>query len=326
MDQPCCADQRPGEPALLLLALYAPYRDWRRIGWDRGEKGERPGTKGLKLTLTSFLRPRRALSRPDSAVIAFGAYAFRHSIQSSKKLRRQGLSGTHPPGMACWGAFLLLLGIFLFGNPGRIDSPDGQYRFDVARNLINLQGPVLSDSLLLQAPVPVNPKTRKAYSFYTAPASLVPVPLMILGRAINGANVRADQFIFSLTSAFAGALIGPLLLAFYRRLGLAIAPALGWTFVFALATLWWPGSETVLDQCQHGVVVLAMVLCAYDAARRGGLGLALLAAGLVGRIVVQLSNAVHCSVTGDRPIYWWTERRRDRATSRLPCRLLFTKS
>ena len=146
---------------------------------------------------------------------------------------------------------------------------DGQYRFDVSRNMVNMSGPALSDFWLVQGPLPTNPKTGNFYSYYTAPASLVPLPLMILSRAFLGVRNAADRFSFSIASAFIGALIGPLLLVFFRRLRIPLKPAIGWTMVFALTTLWWPGSETVLDQTQHGIALLAMTLFAYDAAKGG---------------------------------------------------------
>ncbi len=108
---------------------------------------------------------------------------------------------------------------------------------------------------------------------------------MILSRAVSGPKTPADRFAFSIFGAFASALIGPLLLAFYRRLNVPLRPALGWTLSVRFPwPLWWPGAETVFDQTQHGVVLLAMVLCAYDVAKRGSLGAAV-AAGLLGGLL-----------------------------------------
>lgn len=215
--------------------------------------------------------------------------------------------------IACWGAFFLLLGVYLFSHPGRIDMIDGQYRFDVSRNLINLNGPCVSDYWLVQAPLPTNPKTGNFYSYYTAPASFFPLPLMIASRALLGVKAASDRFSFSLASAFAGAMLAPLLLAFYRRLGVALKPALGWTAVFCLATLWWPGAETVFDQVQHGIVLMAMLLAAYDVAKGGAWGLALVT-GLLGGVLFNY-RIPFLALLPAFPIYWIVEARRSKAES-----------
>jgi len=185
---------------------------------------------------------------------------------------------------------------------------DGQYRFDVSRNMVNMSGPALSDFWLVQGPLPTNPKTGNFYSYYTAPASLVPLPLMILSRAFLGVRNAADRFSFSIASAFIGALIGPLLLVFFRRLRIPLKPAIGWTMVFALTTLWWPGSETVLDQTQHGIALLAMTLFAYDAAKGGKWQSALLT-GLMGGLLYNY-RVPFAALLPAFPIYWIVEARR----------------
>ena len=84
--------------------------------------------------------------------------------------------------IATWGAFLLLLGMFLFSHPGRIDMIDGQFRFEVSKNLTNFSGPMLDDYWLIQGALPTNPKTGQKFSYYTAPASLVAIPMIIVFR------------------------------------------------------------------------------------------------------------------------------------------------
>ena len=207
-----------------------------------------------------------------------------------------------------WGAFLFLLGIFLFSHPGRIDSLDAQVRFEVSRNMVNLVGPAIRDYYILSTPLPKNPTTGKTYSFYTAPASLVPIPLMVVARAFVGNNVATDHFSFCIVSAFAGACIGPLLLAFFRRLGVDFKQALGWMLVFGLTTLWWPGSETAFDQCQHGVALLGMIMTAYDVVKRGSWGAAF-AAGLLGGLLVNY-RIPFVALLPAIPVYWFLEAKR----------------
>jgi len=210
--------------------------------------------------------------------------------------------------LAGWGCFLLLLGLFLFTHPGRIDMLDGQYRYDVSRNILDQHGPVLTDPQLTQWPAPKNPKTGTPYSYYTAPASLLPLPLMALGRLFLGAKVASDRFSFSLVSAFVGALIAPLLLMFYRRLGVSLKRSIGWALAFSVTTLWWPFAETIFDQCQHGVVLLAMVIAAFDTARDRRWMAALLA-GLLGGLLFNYRTPF-IFLLPFVPLYWRTEFRK----------------
>ena len=174
--------------------------------------------------------------------------------------------------------------------------------------MLNLSSPGLSDYYLIQGECPKNLKTGNFYSYYTAPASLLPLPLMVISRAVNGAKVASDRFSFSILSAFAGACIGPLLLAFYFRLRIPLKKALAWTFVFAVGTLWWPCSETVFDQCQHGVALLAITLTAYDAAKGGRLGSAFVT-GLLGGLLYNY-RVPFAALLPVFPIYWILEARR----------------
>ena len=217
--------------------------------------------------------------------------------------------------LAAWGSFFLLLALYLFSHPGRIDIIDGQFRFEVSKNMLNFNGPMLSDYYLIQGALPTNAATGHHYSYYTAPASLFPLPFMLISRVLLGSGIASDQFTFSITSAFAGACIAPLLIAFYRRLRVPLLPALGWTAIFSVATLWWPGSETVFDQCQHGVVILAMTLTAYDVAKNGRLGGAL-TTGLLGGLLFNY-RIPFITLLPLFPVYWLIEARRkvDRTTA-----------
>jgi len=186
--------------------------------------------------------------------------------------------------LACWGAFLLLLGVYLFTHPGRIDITDGQQRFDVAANIVNLHGPILTDANFVDHS-PRNAKTGWCYSFYNAPASVIAVPVMIVNRVTHTPSLASDRWAFSLTSVWFGALVGPLLLAFYRRLGVALLPAVASVGIFCFTTLWWPGSNTTFDQVQHGVVLLAATLLAWEAGRERSVAKALGAGLLMGLLV-----------------------------------------
>jgi hypothetical protein len=187
--------------------------------------------------------------------------------------------------LAAWGVFLFVLGVFLFSHPARIDAMDAQFRVDVSENILNLEGPHLSDYYTVQYGNPRNPKTGVPYSYYGAAASLTPLPFMFVSRVVRSVTLPADRFAFSLAGVFLGALLAPLLLAFYRRLGVRLSLALGCTLTFCLATLWWPGSVTTFDQNQQGLFLFGAVFAAWQAARSRCLWLALLSGLLLGALL-----------------------------------------
>ena len=203
--------------------------------------------------------------------------------------------------------FFLLLGIYLMGHPGRIDVIDGQLRYEVSRNLLNGDGPVVSEPYIAAGKLPTNKLTGKKYAYYSAPPSIVSLLPMAVGRVIRAHSDPSDRFWFAITSAFIGAIIGPLLLAFYRRLGVSLVPAIGWSLMFALATLWWPSSETTFDQCQHGVLMFAVMIFGYDAAQSGALRWAAVT-GLLGGLLIDYRTP-YAALLVVIPVYWWFELR-----------------
>ena len=207
--------------------------------------------------------------------------------------------------IAAWGLFLLILGLYLLFSPARIDILDGQMRFEVSKNMLDLNGPDMKDYFLIQGGIPVNAVTGRSYSFYTAAPSLLPLPFMLVSRLVNGPHIAADRGAFVLANAFYGALIAPLLLAFYRRIGVNLRNALIWPSIFCLTTLWWNGSETSFDQCQHGLIMLAMLLLAYDAAKTKRISLAL-GTGLMAGVLLNC-RAPFVTLVPIIPVYWWWE-------------------
>jgi hypothetical protein len=184
------------------------------------------------------------------------------------------------------GAFLALLAIYLLTAPGRMDTVDGQWRYDVAKNWLDDRGPVVTDPYLLASGEQlINPATRKSYSFYNAAPSVTPMPLMLLSRLLPGHNAERDCLAFTLAGPCVGALLGALLVLAYGWLGIAVRPSLGCTALFCLATLWWPGSVTIFDQNQHAALLLAAVLLAWQSGRRNSTWLAALA-GLLGGLLI----------------------------------------
>jgi len=176
--------------------------------------------------------------------------------------------------------WLLPLGVFLFcaavygaAGPGRIDMIDGQYRFEVARNILDYHSVQIGDVFLGGSVSGV----LGEYSSYGISGSLVALPLVLVSRALGATSIERDQFFFSFTSSLFGAAAMALLVLFYLRLGVEPRRALGWTLVAAFATLYFPGSVTVFDQAQHAFFILCACYCAHQGARRDSM--ALMAAG-----------------------------------------------
>lgn len=188
--------------------------------------------------------------------------------------------------LGAMGIFAALLGIYLFTAPGRIETIDGQWRYDVAKNWLDRGIPEVTDRLLCSTGWQIsNPTTGRSYAPYNALASLTPMPLMVLSRGVPGHNAERDRFAFSLTGPVFGALLGAILFLGYGLLGISMRRSLACAAIFCLATLWWPGSLTVLDQNQHATLLLGVVLLAWQSGRRHSVALASLA-GLFGGLLV----------------------------------------
>ena len=175
--------------------------------------------------------------------------------------------------------------------------------------MVDMTGPDLKDFYLIQNGIPRNVRTGRSYSYYTSLPSLLPIPVIFVSRIVNGGRVASDRGAFVLANSLFGALIGPLLLAFYRRLGLGIKLATFWTLTFSLTTLWWNGSDTVFDQCQHGVLMLAMFLVAFKAAETKGLSTAL-GAGLLGGLLFN-ARVPFMTLLPVVPVFWLLEFNRE---------------
>src|SRR5215831_15094976 len=166
------------------------------------------------------------------------------------------------------GIFLLGSAIYVAASPGRIDIIDGQYRFEVAHNLVDDGSVQIRDTFLGDAV----PGLIGAYSTYGISGSLVPIPLILVARIAHDSLDR-EQFFFSFTSSVFGAATLALLFLFFVELGVAWRAALAWTAVAGLATLMFPASATVFDQMQQGFFLLAACFLAWLGGRRDSMRL-----------------------------------------------------
>src|SRR5215831_1013425 len=163
------------------------------------------------------------------------------------------------------GIFLLGTAIYSAASPGRIDIIDGQYRFEVAHNLIDDGSVQIRDSFLDES---VPGLIVGAYSSYGISGSVVPIPLVLWARIGHPDSRDREQFFFSFTSCVLGGATLALLFLFYRELGVSWRSALSWTAVAGFATLMFPASATVFDQVQQGFFLFAACFLAWLGAQR----------------------------------------------------------
>ena len=172
------------------------------------------------------------------------------------------------------GLFILVGAVYIGSGPGRIDIIDGQFRYEVAHNLVRIGRPVIADPFLLGANVPGLNGAR--YSYYGAAPSVVAIPLVWLGRIGGDPAGERQRFLFAWTSGLLGSTACVVLFLFYRQLDIAASAAVGWTLVHAFGTLLWPLAASTFDQGQHALFVLLAVFLGWQSGKRGSL---LLAAG-----------------------------------------------
>lgn len=163
------------------------------------------------------------------------------------------------------GAFMLVAAIYVVSGPGRIDIIDGQFRYEVARNLVLEGRPVLRDPVI-RASGAVG-RDGERYGFYGAPPSVFAMPLVWAGLRYGGEELA--MALFSFTSALAGALAMAALLLFFLELGLTPLAGLAWTAVTAFATLLWPLSTSTFDQVQQALFALLATWLAWRSGREG---------------------------------------------------------
>jgi hypothetical protein len=188
------------------------------------------------------------------------------------------------------GVFIVFLAIYVLSGPGRIDMIDGQYRFEVAWNLLETGRPIVRD-IYLNAREGLD---GARYSFDGLAGSLVSIPLVWLGFSFGGDNGELGRFLFSFTSAGFAAAALALLLHWWLRLGIAVRKGLAWIAVVGLATLLWPVASSTFHQPQHAFFVLASAYAGTRASEGHRAKLWALTSGLLAGFLVlyQLPYAV----------------------------------
>jgi hypothetical protein len=165
-----------------------------------------------------------------------------------------------------WGIFLFSLASYILMSPGRIDIIDGQFRFDVALNLLTRGSFALEDPALFGLGVQGNNNLR--FAPYGFSGSLIAIPLLLFAEFLCPDNRDVAQFFFAMTSPTMSAFTLCLLYKFYRELGSSYQSSLFWTLILGFTTLFFPLATSVFDQTQNSFFILASFYTAYIAQQR----------------------------------------------------------
>ena len=192
-----------------------------------------------------------------------------------ERAREQPVSESRLSKFDCAAGVALIAGAaLLWLAPGRLDSIDGQLRYEVSKNLLWHGSPDLRDPAL---PGMIAGAVRR--SSYALGPSLAGLPLVWLGFLLGG-ELEA-QFLFSLTTPLFGAVLAGLLVLSYRRLGLTPKQSAAWALLSVLATSVLPTTLSIFDQVQEAVWLLAATLTLMRAKRTSDFAFAGLCAGLI---------------------------------------------
>ncbi len=193
------------------------------------------------------------------------------------------------------GVFLAVLGVYLATGSGRIDSIDGQIRFEASAALVDLGRLQLRDPATRFAGVPG--LDGRLYTPYGPAPSVVAAPLVRLGKQSSDPRGERRRFLFSMTAGFFGAGIAAVLALFLLDLGLAPRRAALWALAAAFGTYLWPGAETVLEQGQHAFWAFLAVWLGYLSSRRDSIVIALAGGAAAGTLVLyQMPYVMHLPI------------------------------
>jgi hypothetical protein len=182
------------------------------------------------------------------------------------------------------GLVCAALAAYVLTGPGRLDMTDGQWRFEVARGLVDEGRPVVRDPLLRRSAI--TGRDGQGYSAYCFAGSVAGVPLVWLGDLLSEEpDGELQRFLYSHLSAIFGALLLAVLYLAYRALRVERVAAVRWTVVAGFATLIWPLAVSSFDQVHHALLVTLSLLLAMLSAQRHSVALAATAGATAGLLL-----------------------------------------
>jgi hypothetical protein len=163
-------------------------------------------------------------------------------------------------------------------GPGRIDIVDGQTRYEVARNLVEHGDSRIRDPRVTFVVFPGRGGDR--YTTYRFPQSVLGAGAIVLADATGPASEGRRHFFFTLTSAFACALLPLGYTLWFRSRGLTPGAAVGWSLAGVFCTPSWYYATSTFDDIL-GTAALVGAVCTTYLTRRRGLILGAVVAGML---------------------------------------------
>ena len=148
-------------------------------------------------------------------------------------------------------------------NVGRIDIIDGQWRFEVAYNLVRYGSVQVLDPAIKAWGI--IGRDGLVYSGYGIAGSVMAFPLVAIANWYVPGNKDVAQLRFSFASPLVGAFLLGSVFYGYRLLGVSRRRAMKWTMVLGFSTIVFPLSTSTFDQAQHAFFLFVAVMCAYRA-------------------------------------------------------------
>jgi hypothetical protein len=193
--------------------------------------------------------------------------------------------------------FVFVAAVYVLTAPGRFETVDTQFRYDVASGILDRGSPALRDPVLLRMPFARPGLHGERYSVYSAMGSLVGIPLILLARALGDPSGELGRFLFSLGPALFGAATVALVAHVCLDLGASTRGALTAALVLAFTSLLWPMAASAFDTSQHTLLFLAVVWLAWRAGQRRSYVDAL-AAGVAAGVLLNFQEAYGVAIVG----------------------------
>jgi len=175
------------------------------------------------------------------------------------------------------GLALVVFAVAALAGPGRIDSEDGQARFEAGLNLLAHGDASIRDSRVVWHRFPGRGGHDATY--YRIPGEAVAVASIVVADALGPPDEGWRHFIYSLNGAVAAALLAVLYAAWFRRQG--VPRPLLWAFAGIVCTPSFHYAASTFDDLLGTLaVVLAMVAADRSRTSLAWLVIAALAVGL----------------------------------------------
>jgi hypothetical protein len=164
-------------------------------------------------------------------------------------------------GIALAGQFVLVFAVAALSGPGRIDIVDGQTRYEVARSLVEHGDSRIRDARVKFWVFPGREGDR--YTPYRFPQSVLGAGAILLADATGPVGEARRHFFFTLTSAFAFALLPLAYTLWFRQRGLAPASAVCWSLAGVFCTPSWFYATSTFDDILGTAGLVGAVCTAY---------------------------------------------------------------